>query len=424
MPRPSMRQFFTRRLNLLIDEQLLLFASVSAESFDQVSDDLASLIVARHHIQTSRYLVRPTTYMRYRTPLVNWFMNTSSNTPRVFRLTMRMSLPSFHAFLTLISTHSVFQTAHRRPQAPIELQLAVFLYRMGMANAGSSLAHTALALGLSEGSVHNYTLRVIEAIQEVKTSWINWLPKDARIEHAERVSEDSDEIFEGCVGYIDGTFVNLQFTPEVDDYYFYFNRKKTYAINVMAVCTDGRQITFLRVGDTSAVHDVRVFSRSLLHQQPGDFFEPNEYLIGDSAYSASIHMIPPFKGARIRGAQGRACRKFNFILSQRRIAIEHTFGMIKAQFPALTNLPVRIRGLDSHALVVRWFEAGCVLHNFLTARKDEMKWRDETDWIRILEEMEQDRLDMEESERERRAIAPENEALREQILRKVIQTQM
>ncbi len=40
---------------------------------------------------------------------------------------MRMNSESFQNFITKIRTHSIFQSAGNRQQAPIELQLAIFL---------------------------------------------------------------------------------------------------------------------------------------------------------------------------------------------------------------------------------------------------------------------------------------------------------
>ncbi|RPA79140.1 hypothetical protein BJ508DRAFT_200657, partial [Ascobolus immersus RN42] len=296
---------------------------------------------------------------------------------------LRMSKPSFFVLANLIKHHIGFVTTGRRPQAPVFLQLAVFLYRMGMAGGGSTLAHTGLALGLGEGTVHSYTVRVVEALQNIRTHWIKWPTKEARQKHAKRVGEASKGVFSGCIGFIDGTFLNLQYTPETN-HYFYFNRKSTYAIGAMAVCTDNRQIVYLRVGDTSAVHDTTVFSRSYLSQTPSQYFGDGEYLIGDSAYTPTATMIVPFKKPRARQPLPK---RFNFALSQRRIVIEHAFGMIKARFPALTNVPIRIRDTDSHAMVVNWFVAGVVLHNFLIARRDEMKWTQETEWEEILKDI-------------------------------------
>lgn len=387
MPRISTRQTLLTKVNNLArsQQQLLLSVDGDEDDYEETLEDLEDILLLRYFIQKRRYLVPRIYNIQRRTPLLDWFE--SLNKPRAFRLCMRMSASSFLALVALIDHHPVFQSTGRKPQAPVRLQLAVFLYRLGMSGAGSSLAHTSLSLGLSEGSVQLYTLCTIEALQQIKQRWICWPGQTARTAHAHHIAKLSGSIFQNCVGFIDGTFINLQFTPEVD-HSSYFNRKSTYALNAMVICNDDRRILYLRAGDTSAVHDTRVFSCSFFGQNQSRYLTGREYLLGDSAYTPTARMITPFKKPR---ARQRACRHFNYALSQRRIVIEHTFGMIKARFPALTHIPVRIRDQRTHGLVVQWFESGCILHNFLLARKDEVKWLEkETDWSRILEEIQAD----------------------------------
>lgn len=380
MPQEPTRELLLRQIQLLIRLEVLNDGVTN----HQTSEDLDFLLLILYLIKTTRYL-KPRVHISYRTPLHEWFI--SLNRPRTFRLALRMSRESFWALVQLISPFDMFHDpVQRRPQAPIELQLAVFLFRLGMSDAGSSLGHTALSLGLGEGTVHEYTLRAIGALQQLKKLWIRWPNADQRAVLKDRIGQASKGLFTGCIGFVDGTFINLRYAPEVD-HYSYYNRKNTYAVNAMVVCTDEYQITYVRAGDTSAVHDSRVFRLSLLSQYPALFFEEDEYLLGDSAYTPTAHMVPPYKNPR---ARGKFEKRFNYALSQRRIIVEHTFGLLKARFPALTSIPVRIRDRYSHGLVVNWFEAGCVLHNFLLARKDEMKWAEETEWQRIMEDIHAD----------------------------------
>jgi hypothetical protein len=185
----------------------------------------------------------------------------------------------------------------------------------------------------------------------------------------QRIGAAPRGVFPGCIGFVDGTFITLQYSP-LEDWYFYFNRKSSYALNAMVVCTDQRRIIYMRVGDTSAVHDARVFEKSRLSAHPEAYFGPGEYLIGDSAYPANDYMITPYKKPR---SAEPACRQFNPTLSSRRIAIEHLFGLIKARFPSVTAVGTRIVDGASHRRVVNWFEAACIIHNFLLT-EDELEW--------------------------------------------------
>jgi hypothetical protein len=69
---------------------------------------------------------------------------------------------------------------------------------------------------------------------------------------------------------------------------------------------------------------------------------------------------------------------FNSTISAQRIAIEHTFGILKARFTSITNVSIRIEGGDSHKAVVDWFLGACILHNFLMD-VDDREWDNSED---------------------------------------------
>lgn len=134
--------------------------------------------------------------------------------------------------------------------------------------------------------------------------------------------------------------LSLQYAPETDHYY-YWNRKKNYAINGMFCCTDNCRITYMCIGDTSTVHDNRVLEQFQLHLVPQRFFTGDEYLMGDSAYIPTCFLIPPYKGCDVNRTR---VRQFNATLSSKRTeAIECTFGLLKARFPILVGCNVRIK---------------------------------------------------------------------------------
>jgi hypothetical protein len=66
---------------------------------------------------------------------------------------------------------------------------------------------------------------------------------------------------------------------------------------------------------------------------------------------------------------------FNAMLSTQRIAVEHTIEILKARFPSIMNVSIRIEDLKSHKAVVDWFLAACILHNFLIDVNDR-DWED------------------------------------------------
>jgi hypothetical protein len=306
--------------------------------------------------------------------VVQWFHQRWFDNPRVFRGHFRMNRESFEALLAAIEEHPIFQNPTVNQQTPVRYQLAVFLYRLGSKGQGDTQLHTATAVGIGEGTVRLYTNRVLIAILALKGKMIRWPSRTERETHKQRVCAGSQGVFSGCVGFVDGTFITLLYAPQ-KDWIFYYNRKSSYALNAMVVCTDQKRIIYVRAGDTSAVHDTRVFNNSRLATHPEQFFSPGEYLIGDSAYTVTKRMIAPYKKPR---ATRDECKEFNATLSSRRIAIEHVFGLLKARFPSITAVSTRIKDDKSHQAVVNWFEAACVLHNFLLDA-DDMEWDESED---------------------------------------------
>lgn len=303
-----------------------------------------------------------------------WFHQLKFQNARNFRTFFRMSENSFYTLVDKLKEHPVFTNKSTLPQLSPIYQIAVFLYRLGGKSGNSSHAHMALAVGIGEGTVSTYCNRVIEAVMSLRNTYIKWPSQHEKRAHKQRVCVASRNVFSGCVGFVDGTYITLEYAPEVN-WYSYFNRKSSYGLNAMVVCNDNNRILYMRVGDTSAVHDARVFSNSQLSKRSADFFEPDEYLIGDSAYTCTKSMITPFKKPR---SQDKYCALFNSTLSSRRIAIEHVFGQLKGRFPSVTAISIRIKGPESHRACVRWFESACIIYNHLIDNNDAI-WDDRED---------------------------------------------
>ena len=65
----------------------------------------------------------------------------------------------------------------------------------------------------------------------------------------------------------------------------------------------------------------------------------NEYLLANKAYELDKHLITPYGMPLARQPEHRA---FNRAHSAERAKIEHTFGVLKARWPSLKSLGLRI----------------------------------------------------------------------------------
>src|SRR5436190_20751620 len=121
---------------------------------------------------------------------------------------MRMDSQSFQNLITNIETHSIFQSTGNKQQAPVELQLAIFLRRVGSKDEIFSICSR---YGISEGTVYLYCKRVMLAILSLKSSLVIWPTGQAR----KMVHSGFKDIggFNNVIGAIDGTHIILGTAP-------------------------------------------------------------------------------------------------------------------------------------------------------------------------------------------------------------------
>lgn len=84
-------------------------------------------------------------------------------------------------------------------------------------------------------------------------------------------------------------------------------------------------------------------------------------------------MIAPYKYPAVRNGGNR---RFNYLHSNVRIDIEHSFGILKQRFPSLRNIRLRLKNKEDYMRILQWIMTCFVLHNFLQTENDEID-RDE-----------------------------------------------
>ncbi|POM80901.1 Hypothetical protein PHPALM_1203 [Phytophthora palmivora] len=189
-----------------------------------------------------------------------------------------MTKSSFWFVLSQIEGHPVFRNASPHSQAAVTLQLAVALDRLGNYGNGVSLGRTLILWGIGKGTCVAYTTRVLEALNDLSSTFVVWPNKRKRRAMSRRMASQG---FKGCVGFIDGTTFPLSQKPAVDGE-CYFDRKSRYSINGQVVCDDNRRI----IAFYGVLEDLRTQARCSLLREPLQdskkhlFFSRGEYLIG------------------------------------------------------------------------------------------------------------------------------------------------
>ena len=143
----------------------------------------------------------------------------------------RMDQVSFLRLLHEIEDHPVFHNISHYAQEKVWVQLVVVLNRFGCYGNGISIGRVARFAGIANGSVDNYTKRVIEAILSLTPRYIQWPDANARRRIAERFYAKHG--LKNCVGIVDGTPVIFMQRPAK---YSSTGKKITYIVHVLVFC--------------------------------------------------------------------------------------------------------------------------------------------------------------------------------------------
>ena len=146
---------------------------------------------------------------------------------------LRVSPVVFKVIHELIKDHPVFHNNSTSPQAPVDYQLSITLYRLGRYGNGASIIDVARNAGCSPGAVEDCTDRCFTAIESLHDIFVRPLTEEEK--EAEKVWMDNHVGFkgtwrEGWVMY-DGTIVVLYSRPGLDGD-AYYTRKSNYGLNV------------------------------------------------------------------------------------------------------------------------------------------------------------------------------------------------
>lgn len=93
------------------------------------------------------------------------------------------------------------------------------------------------------------------------------------------------------------------------------------------------------VGHTGSAHDAAAFKGTAAYHFPDWFFEGEEFVWGDSAYTLTERMIPVHKEPASFIPENAL---FNTTVSCLRVRSEHCNGALKGRFQCLRGLRVRI----------------------------------------------------------------------------------
>ena len=162
----------------------------------------------------------------------------------------------------------------------------------------------------------------------------------------------------GVVAAVDGLFVQTIApapTESLNSTEYYSDQKKGYGFNVQAMATADYKFVSMTVKNPGATNDFAAFTRSQAWELTKKL-PPGYFVVGDAAYPLCEQLLTPYPG---RGL-GKDYDVFNFYLSQQRIIVEQTFGILVQTWGILWR-PLRVQFAGRSDLIAALFR----LHNFL-----------------------------------------------------------
>lgn len=239
--------------------------------------------------------------------------------------------------ITVNYTRSYASTQGNDPMYP-EVIMACGLRYLGL---GDGVAALSDIHGYSKPSVKraiNLFLDAVdynEDIPELQIALPDPNDEDAIHGLATRWSDLStkDGLFNYHVAALDGWLPRTEMPSDVDNKGDYFSgHYQCFGLNVQAMCGPDLLFLYLCIAAPGKTNDIRAFEwceglKSWLDSLPDEYF-----ISADNAYSLSRRILIPFSGAEASIDHNRT---YNYYLSQLRIRIEMTFGLLTTKWRRL-----------------------------------------------------------------------------------------
>ncbi|KAG9076183.1 hypothetical protein FS749_012072 [Ceratobasidium sp. UAMH 11750] len=367
--------------------QFMIFCEIVYEeegaqlSAEEEEDQLLVDLVTYYAIMHTRYLAQRVRIPRVGNIHVLWEYARDPVYHHLFIKLVRVAPRTFYHILAEIEENLVFCNNSAQPQTPVEIQLAVALYRLGRYGNGASFDDVAFLAGIGHGTVALFTRRIIKALLDIHGIYVRLLTDEERIQEREWVLErmGCPEFAPGIYQY-DGFTVPLWQKPGLNGD-AYYSRHGCYEMNVQVGCIGSHlRITDYSVGSTGSAHDALAFRTTAAYRYPHLIFKNDEFAWADSAYTASYRIIPIHKAPANREPRVRA---FDKAVSHLRVRSEHCNGLVKGRWQSLPGLWILINRRRDHVAAMDWISACIVLHNICVDVGDE-EW-DEMDMPEVVE---------------------------------------
>jgi hypothetical protein len=251
--------------------------------------------------------------------------------------------------------------ARRRP-VPVDMRVGMALLRL----AGGTYYHimdTVSGWGIAKSTICqacNEVYRVISSKLGPRVIKFPSSPEDMGI-----AEEDIEHKFgfRGCLGFVDGTHIQLQRKPSRNGLQ-YVDYKKNYSFSCHVTVDSRGYFTSVLTGYPGCLNDKRLWRISAVQTRFAEGQAGNRYLLADSGYDLKRGLMVPYKESEVQGQEYRKC--FNEWQSTARSGVERCIEFVKGRHRIFCK-PTEHHYKNVPAM---WYAAVC-LYNFCLMEVDE-----------------------------------------------------
>ncbi|KIJ61906.1 hypothetical protein HYDPIDRAFT_95658 [Hydnomerulius pinastri MD-312] len=268
----------------------------SSSSEDELLAASGMMLRALGSLYSRRYLAERQPINKSGKNLLLLLTDWKFSRPEIFCAHVRMTPECFDLLLAALQTDPVFHNNSNLPQMPVDMQLAIALYRFGHYGNAISTTMVGLWAGIGFGTVRLITNRVLTALcrQEFRRAAIYWPTGVEREEAKQWVEENSCPAWRDGWVMVDGTLIPLYARPG----YFgntWYDHKSNYSLNLQVMSTPDLQIIDYSVGLPGSQHDSTAFAETRVSQEHDVLLAEDEWIFADSAYPLHAWCQAPYK---------------------------------------------------------------------------------------------------------------------------------
>ncbi|GJT00845.1 RNA-directed DNA polymerase, eukaryota [Tanacetum coccineum] len=206
----------------------------------------------------------------------------------------------------------------------------------------------------STGTVHRWFKIVLRALKAFAVTVVKSVDR-GEVQPEIRADSRWYPFFKNCIGAIDGTHVSA-WAPTSKQKSFRGRKAVLVTQNVMAICSHDMMFTFVYPCWEGTANDSRVFYDAIIRPENNGYPNLKGFL---APYRGERYHRSDWQRGGVRGVSGKR-ELFNFMHFSVRNVIERAFGVHKARFHILKDIPcypLRRQMLIPHAC--------CALHNYI-----------------------------------------------------------